>query len=97
MNKNETNIDRQEEKKSSDTVKEGNTEKQHVESASNIDTEKDSKTKENVNNDQGVENLKEAYSKLRIELKTVQDKLRKKQECLVQVQGEKESQYITLR
>ena len=32
-----------------------------------------------------------------VELQTLQDKLRRKQECLVQVQAEKENQFVALR
>ena len=40
---------------------------------------------------------KTAYHKLEKELLGVQEKLKKKQECLLQVQGEKESQYVDLK
>ena len=43
------------------------------------------------------EKWRTAYHKLEKELLGVQEKLRKKQECLVQVQGEKESQYVELK
>ena len=45
------------------------------------------------------ENSKEwgsAYMKIKAEMETLQDKLRRKQECLIQVQTEKEKQYVEL-
>ena len=94
---NQSQIEIQEEKKHSDTAKEANVEDQHVENVSNIDTAKDNATKENDTDGQGIKKLKSAYSKLEDELHTLQDKVRRKQECLVQVQAEKENQYVLLR
>ena len=37
-----------------------------------------------------------AYMKIKAEMETLQDKLRRKQECLIQVQTEKEKQYVEL-
>ena len=94
---NQSPIEIQEEKKPSDTAKESNIEDRHVENVSNIDTATDNATKENATDGQGITKLKAANSKLEDELHILQDKVRRKQECLVQVQAEKENQYVLLR
>ena len=70
-------------------------EKENVEATSNID-DKNAKEEGADGNDANIK-WKEANTKLEMELQTIQDKLRRKQECLVQVQQEKENQYVALR
>ena len=66
-----------------------------VKSASNID-DKSSQDHSADGNDANS-NSKVSDRKLELELQTLQDKLKRKQECLVQVQEEKENQYVALR
>ena len=69
--------------------------KENVETTSNID-DKNAKEKTADGNDANSK-WKEENRKLEAELQTIQDKLKRKQECLVQVQQEKENQYVALR
>ena len=69
--------------------------KENAETTSNID-DKNSKEKAADGNDANIKR-KEENKKLEMELQTIQEKLKRKQECLVQVQQEKENQYVALR
>ena len=69
--------------------------KENIETTSNID-DANAKEKGANGNDANIK-WKEENRKLEMELQTVQDKLKRKQECLVQVQQEKENQYVALR
>ena len=69
--------------------------KENVETILNID-DKNAKEKGADGNDANIK-WKEENRKLEMELQTIQEKLKRKQECLVQVQQEKENQYVALR
>ena len=69
--------------------------KENVETILNID-DKNAKEKGADGNDAKIK-WKEENRKLEMELQTIQEKLKRKQECLVQVQQEKENQYVALR
>ena len=49
-----------------------------------------------IGDDGNAKEWESAYMKIKAEMQTLQDKLRRKQECLIQVQTEKENQYVEL-
>ena len=49
-----------------------------------------------IGDDRNAKDWESAYMKIKAEIQTLQDKLRRKQECLIQVQTEKENQYVEL-
>ena len=69
--------------------------KENVETTSNIDDKNANEKTADGNDANSI--WKEENRKLKAELQTIQDKLKRKQECLVQVQQEKENQYVALR
>ena len=80
---------------SASTSETENVGKENVNITSNID-DKNVKEDRADGNDASIQ-WKEVNRKLEIELHTVQEKLKRKQECLVQVQQEKENQYTAMR
>ena len=49
-----------------------------------------------IGDDGNAKDGESGYMKIKAEMQTLQDKLRRKQECLIQVQTEKEKQYVEL-
>ena len=80
---------------SASTSETENVGKENVDITSNIDA-KNVKEERADGNDANIQ-WKEVNRKLEIELHAVQEKLKRKQECLVQVQQEKENQYTAMR